>query len=76
MRIDKKWFFKKWGLNLYFDMQNIYNYAAEVQPYLNVKKDASGQAQTDPNNPLAYDLYLIPNTSGNILPSLGIMIDF
>ena len=51
MRIDKSGSLKNGG-NLYFDMQNIYNYAAEVQPYLNVKKDASGEAQTDPNNPL------------------------
>lgn len=76
LRLDKKWFFKKWGLNLYFDIQNIYNFAGEVQPYLNVKKDANGIPITDSGNPMAYDIYLIPNTSGTLLPSMGIMIDF
>jgi hypothetical protein len=63
-------------LNLYFDIQNIYNFAGEVQPYLNVKKDANGIPITDSGNPMAYDIYLIPNTSGTLLPSMGIMIDF
>ena len=76
IRIDKKYYFNKWALNAYIDIQNIYNYQTELQPYLNVKKDAQGVPLTDPNNPAAYQTYYIRNTSGTLLPSLGIMIEF
>lgn len=76
IRIDKKYYFNKWALNAYIDVQNIYNYQTELQPYLNVKKDAQGVLLTDPNNPAAYQTYYIRNTSGTLLPSLGIMIEF
>lgn len=76
MRIDKKWFFKKWSLNLYFDVQNIYNFKTPLQPYLTVVKDANGNPVTDPNNPNAYLLKTIPNNTGTVLPSTGIMIEF
>ena len=76
IRIDKKWFFKKWSLNLYADVQNVYNFKADVQPYVNVYKDLNGIPLTDPNNPMAYQTYLISNSSGTVLPSLGVMIDF
>lgn len=76
IRIDKKYYFNKWALNAYIDIQNIYNYQTELQPYLNVKKDAQGVPLTDPNNPAAYQTYNIRNTSGTLLPSLGIMIEF
>lgn len=76
IRLDKKYYFNKWALNAYIDIQNIYNYQTELQPYLNVKKDAQGVLLTDPNNPAAYQIYYIRNTSGTLLPSLGIMIEF
>ncbi len=76
VRIDKKWFFKKASLNAYFDIQNIYNFQAESQPFLDVVKDAEGNPVEDPNNPAAYRTYFIGNTSGTLLPSLGLMVEF
>jgi len=76
VRIDKKWYFKKWALNAYLDVQNIYNFQAKVQPYINVKRDAAGNPLTDPNNPGSYQVYLIENTSGTVLPSIGLMVEF
>lgn len=76
VRIDKKWYFKKIALDLYLDIQNIYNFKAAGQPYLNVAQDSNGQNITDVLNPLAYKTYLIENTNGTILPSIGIMVDF
>jgi hypothetical protein len=75
-RIDKKWFWKKWSMNIYLDVQNAYNFQAQVQPFLNVERDASGNPLEDPNNPSAYKTYLIPNTTGTLLPSIGLMIEF
>ncbi|MEI8204012.1 MAG: TonB-dependent receptor, partial [Bacteroidota bacterium] len=42
IRVDKKYFFKKWSLNVYFDMQNVYNYKSELPPILNVMNDQNG----------------------------------
>jgi CarboxypepD_reg-like domain/TonB-dependent Receptor Plug Domain len=76
LRIDKKWFFKKWTLNAYLDIQNVYNFKAKVQPYINVLKDAAGNPVEDPDNPNAYKIYLIENSTGTVLPSVGLMIEF
>jgi hypothetical protein len=76
IRIDKKWFFKKWSLNAYLDVQNLYNFQAKVQPYVNVVRDAAGNPVEDPNDPSRYKIYLIENTSGQVLPSVGMMIEF
>ena len=76
INLDKKWFFKNWSLNAYLDIQNIYNFQVETQPYLSVERDASGNPIEDPNNPLAYKTYQIENESGSTLPSIGLMIEF
>ncbi len=76
IRIDKKWFLKKTSINVYLDIQNIYNFKSEGQAYLNVKKDSQGQPLTDPADPSSYQTYLITNEDGNILPSIGVMIEF
>ena len=72
----KKWFFEKWSLNAYVDIQNIYNFQSETPAYLDVVKDDQGNILTDPNNPAAYQTRLIPTTAGTLLPSIGVMIDF
>jgi hypothetical protein len=76
VRVDKKWYYKKVSLNVYLDIQNLYNFQSEDQPYLNVRKDSNGNAITDPANPAAYQTYLIDNTTGNVLPSIGVMVEF
>ncbi len=76
VRVDKKWFFSKWSLNAYLDIQNLYNFQTSGQPYLNVERDAAGNPVTDPDNPASYKTYLIKNTSGTVLPSIGIMLEF
>jgi hypothetical protein len=76
IRVDKKWFFKKWSMNAYLDIQNITNFQSELQPYIDVVKDASGNPIADPANPLAYQTYRIENTTGTVLPSIGLMLEF
>jgi len=76
IRIDKKWFFEKWALNAYVDIQNVYNYQIQGRPYLDVDKDVNGDPITDPTNPLAYKLSEYQNVSGTLLPSVGLMIEF
>ena len=76
MRLDKKWYFQKWAVNAYIDIQNIYNFQAISQPYLDVERDDSGNPIIDPNNPQSYEISEIENISGTVLPSIGLMIDF
>ena len=76
IRLDKKWYFKKWAVNAYIDIQNIYNFQAVSQPFLDVERDDSGNPIIDPNNPQSYELSEIENLSGTVLPSVGLMIDF
>ena len=56
IRLDKKWYFKKWAVNAYIDIQNIYNFQAVSQPFLDVERDDSGNPIIDPNNPQSYEI--------------------
>lgn len=76
VRVDKTWFFQKWSLNLYLDIQNLYNFQAEEQDFLDVQTDANGNPLVDPNNPDSYLLDRIENTSGTVLPTIGVIVDF
>ena len=75
VRIDKKWFFDRMNLNVFIDVQNIYNYQAQLAPILDVRRDDNGVPLADPANPGSYDTYLLDNTAGTILPSLGLIIE-
>lgn len=74
-RLDKKWFFKKFNLNLYLDVQNVYAFKATLPPYLDVRRDVDGNPLVDPANPGYYQTYLIDDTTGNVLPSVGIIVE-
>jgi hypothetical protein len=76
IRIDKQYFFDKWSLMLYADVQNVYNFQAEQPPILLVETDSNGIPVTDPSNPLKYKLKYIPNESGTVLPTIGVIIEF
>ena len=80
IRIDKDWYFDKWSLNLYLDIQNIYNFKAQNAPYVDVVRDENGQPVVEnPGDPVEqqrYELKEIENTSGTILPTLGVIVDF
>ncbi len=75
VRIDKKWFFEKWSLNLYLDLQNAYNYQSKGVPFLDVVRDENGDPVVDPNKPGHYQMREIENTLGTILPSIGVVLD-
>jgi hypothetical protein len=76
LRIDKAYYYKNWSLMLYADIQNAYNFKANLPPNLVQQTDANGKPQTDPNDPSRYLLKLIETYSGTVLPSIGIMIEF
>lgn len=75
VRVDKRWFMKKWSIDLYLDIQNLYNFTAEQAPILNMRSDINGQFLVDPNDPTRYQPYFIDNSTGTVLPTIGIIIE-
>lgn len=76
IRVDKVWYFKKWSLNIYLDIQNAYNFKSQSRPYLNVVSDDNGNPIVNPGDPSRYLTELIANRTGTIIPTLGIITDF
>jgi len=75
LRVDKKWFFKKWALNIYLDIQNAYAFKAQQPPDYVLRRDADGNALIDPSDPTRYQLDKLQSTTGTVLPSFGIIIE-
>ena len=75
LRVDKKWYNKRWTLDLYFDIQNALGYETQLKPLLDVQRDAQGNPVVDPNNASQYLPNFIPNTNGTVLPSVGIIVE-
>ena len=76
VRLDKKFFFSKWSLNLYLDIQNLLNYKTQQQPYLSVERDALGMPVVNPANPGSYLPNYIQNKSGSLIPTIGFVLEF
>ena len=78
IRVDKRFYFDKWSLMLYLDIQNLYNFQSEEQDIIIRKTDEEGNfvVYLDENDVLRYELEAIPSSSGTVLPTIGIMIDF
>ena len=76
LRLDKKYYFDKWNLNWYVDIQNAYNFQAEQPPQLIPVRDAEGNIQVNPNDPSRYVLKFIDNQAGTILPTVGLIVEF
>ena len=73
IRIDKNYYFNKWSLMLYFDVQNAYNSQYKSRDYVIRAKNTDGSYKTS-NNGNNYILETYPNTSGTVLPTLGVII--
>jgi hypothetical protein len=75
LRLDKKYFFNKWSLNVFFDIQNAYNFKSKGPDFIDVVRDGNGQPVVNPEDADFYLPNFIPNTNGTILPTLGIIIE-
>lgn len=76
VRVDKKWFLSKFSIDLYLDIQNLLNAKVKLPPYLDVVRDENGVPVEDPNNPGSYQIYYLDNTSGTVLPSIGLVFEY
>ena len=74
IRIDKEFYFKKWVLNLYTDIQNAYNFKSQSPP-IYTNRDAEGNILKHPSNREDLQgLRMIETYNGTILPTIGIII--
>lgn len=82
IRVDKQYFFKKWSLNFYLDVQNCYNFKSDAQDMLIRTETLEGHpVENDPytgeNGIQRYRLsYLPAEGQGTILPTIGIIAEF
>ena len=74
LRIDKSFYLKKVTAKFYIDVQNLYNFQAQQQDIIVREQDANGNfILTD--NGTRYQLKTVKNTSGTVLPTIGIIIE-
>jgi hypothetical protein len=82
-RVDKKWFFKRWDLNLYLDIQNLTaNAIARDALILDRPLDEDGlpigggiiENPDAPVDQQRYKLKTVEDAAGTLLPTLGIVI--
>lgn len=70
VRIDKKWNFKKFSLNVFAEAQNLLGQTIPVAPEYGLSRNANGEIITPES------LVRLTNTNNIIQPSLGIVLDF
>ncbi len=79
IRVDKKWSFEKWSLNLYLDLENAYAYQT-TQNTTVLDRDENGNAViVNPNDPAFLQRYrtkTLELSNGQLLPTLGIIVEF
>ncbi|MFO8001087.1 MAG: TonB-dependent receptor [Marinilabilia sp.] len=80
LRVDKSWMFRKFSLGLYMDIQNVYNKENEQPPKLvqNLNEDGDPVIENpdEPREDQRYDLKELVTTSGTVLPTIGIILEF
>ena len=84
IRVDKKWYFKNWNLNLYFDVENILSNAVVVPELILDRPLDENNTPIGPGvivNPDApaslqrYRLKEISDAQGTFVPSIGLIIE-
>lgn len=81
LRVDKSYYFDKWSLMFYLDIQNVLNAKTDTPDILTVATDANGNKiivnPTDPIEQQRYEMrYIKTEGSGTVLPTIGIMLEF
>ena len=75
IRIDKEFYFKKWVLNLYTDIQNAYVFKTQGVPIWTNKYKVTGEPVIDPTDNTRYKLREVEdNLNGTLLPTIGLII--
>lgn len=80
LRVDKEWFLSRITINLYADVQNVYNFKTTSTTFLVQELDTEGnpviENPSDPPSQQRYRLREITSAAGTVLPTVGIIIEF
>lgn len=84
VRVDRRFFFDRFNITAYLDIQNLYAFEAELQPFLDVRRDNAGQpllaepgyaSWMEPGRNYV-QTYELENLSGTVLPSIGLVFEW
>ncbi|WP_054558007.1 TonB-dependent receptor [Croceitalea dokdonensis] len=70
VRLDKKWNFNKFAFDLFFEVQNVLSQDIPSPPEFGLNRDAMGMI-VQPQS-----LVALENGGGQLIPSIGIVVDF
>ena len=76
LRVDKSYYFNKFSLGFYLDIQNAYAFESSNAPRLIQARDENGQPRLQGTEPERYELNELQTTSGTLLPSIGVILEF
>ena len=80
LRIDKEWYFSRITINLYADVQNVYNYKSTSSTFLVQELDNEGnpviENPLDPPELQRYSMREVESAAGTVLPTIGIIVEF
>ncbi len=76
LRVDKKWFFKNWSLDVFMDIQNLFSQVPDAPPSLDVLRDpATGLPIPDPQSPGRYQPRYLNANAGTVVPAIGLIVE-
>ncbi|MDG5800993.1 TonB-dependent receptor [Marinilabiliaceae bacterium ANBcel2] len=78
LRIDKSYYFDNYSLGFYLDIQNVYNFQSKQAPRLIQKLNENQEpiVVTPENGEPRYSLKELQTSSGTVLPSIGVILEF
>ena len=76
LRVDKKWFLKRLNINLYLDFQNLYAAKQPSQDMIDLTRDADGNPLYQDEAKTKYQIRQLRNETGNIIPSIGLVLEW
>ena len=80
LRVDKEWYLSRITINLYVDIQNVYNYKTTSSTFLVQELDANGDPiivnPGDPAELQRYSMKELQTAGGTLLPTIGVIIEF
>ena len=76
LRLDRKWFFDTWSLDVFMDVQNLTGAAPPQPAQLDVVRDpATGAPIPSVTNQGSYDPRYISTATGAVLPAIGMIVE-
>lgn len=76
VRVDKTFYYPKFSLGFYLDIQNLYAFESKNAPHLLQQRDENDQPLIQGTDPERYVLKELQTYSGTFLPSIGIILEF